>query len=42
MHQYVTFIGGFPIRFYGIFFSLGSLRMHHGLLPFEEGRPRLA
>ena len=25
MHQYVTFIGGFPIRFYGIFFSLGII-----------------
>lgn len=25
MHQYLTFIGDFPIRFYGIFFSLGIL-----------------
>lgn len=25
MHQYVTFIGDFPIRFYGIFFSLGII-----------------
>lgn len=25
MHQYVTFIGNFPIRFYGIFFSLGII-----------------
>ena len=25
MHQYLTFIGGFPIRFYGIFFSLAII-----------------
>lgn len=25
MHQYLTFIGDFPIRFYGIFFSLGII-----------------
>lgn len=25
MHQYLAFIGDFPIRFYGIFFSLGIL-----------------
>lgn len=25
MHQYVTFIGDFPLRFYGIFFSLGII-----------------
>lgn len=25
MHQYLTWIGGFPIRFYGIFFALGIL-----------------
>ena len=25
MHQYLTFIGNFPIRFYGIFFSFGII-----------------
>ena len=25
MHQYLFFIGGFPIRLYGIFFSLGII-----------------
>lgn len=25
MHQYLTFIGGFPIRFYGIFFAFGII-----------------
>ena len=25
MHQYLFFIGGWPIRFYGIFFTLGIL-----------------
>lgn len=25
MHQYITFIGDFPIRFYGVFFSLGII-----------------
>ena len=25
MHQYLFFIGNWPIRFYGIFFSLGII-----------------